>query len=469
MRKIALILLAGVLALSAVEWEVKQVTESPDRYSFDPLLVLDEEGYARVLFQQFNDRAYLKVASNATGSWVIKDIPKTTNDYSPGYSLDVDPSGNTVVAFVEWRGPMGEYTDIFLATDSSGEFLAVNITDDEAFQSSPVVKLDHEGIPHFVYTEYISETETQLFHGWVGLEGLHSEQVTENLYQDGFVGYDLVFDPLHISHVFYIGDDDHLWHTTSGEPAWIAEPLNDLSSEWPSAVADPLGSFHVAYDAGANEVHYITNMTGTWQDEVVSALGVPEAVNEKPSLALETVYGGYLGIGNPHVVWMHADAVGPYDLYYARRPEDSWLEEPVLDTPEKDELTGYGHYFAVDVEAYGHLVYCADDENYMMQVFYAKSTTPLIDVSIDENSPKLESLSLEVRGSTIHFSLHRSGTISLDLYDAAGRRVRLLASGVYNSGQHVVPINSAGLTAGVYFVHLESTNLQASAKFVLTR
>ncbi len=349
MRRIALILLTAVFVVGAVEWDVEPITEAPDRFSFDPLLSLDEQGNARVVFQQFNGRAYLKVASNATGSWVIKDIPKPSNDYSPGYSLDVDPSRNTVVAFVEWTDPMGEYTDIFLATDSTGEFVSVNITDDELFQVAPVLKLNQEGIPHLLYAVLVTEEIGELYHGWVDAGGFHSEQVTENMYPWDFLGYDLVFDPLHIPHAFYIGDDSHLWQATSGEPAWIAEQLNELSSEWPSAVADPLGSFHVAYDVGGSSIHYITNMSGTWQDELVSDLGDPEGGNERPSLALEIVYGGYLGIGNPHVVWLRPDDLGWRSIWYASKETGGWTEELAIPSGfDQGAEPGYGRYFAID-------------------------------------------------------------------------------------------------------------------------
>ena len=466
MRKPLLILLAGVLALSAAEWDIEQITDEADLWSTDPILVLDAQWHPHILFTQWNEEVHIKVASPDTELWVIDDVAIINEDIDPLYSIDVDSEGNTFVAYFDLVGM--ENTDIFVATDKEGPFTSVNVTDDEAFQAAPVIKLDHEDTPHIIYAEAVTpEDEIKISHGWLDTEGFHSEEIVDNMYQEDYIGYDLVFDPLHIPHVFYIGDDDYLWHTTSGEPAWIPEQLNDLSSEWPSAVADPLGSFHVAYDVGANEIHYITNMTGAWQDEVVSALGDPEGGNERPSLALETVYGGYLGIGNPHVVWMHADAVGPYDLYYARRPEDSWLEEPVLVTPEKDELTGYGHYFAVDVEAYGHLVYYAEDENYVTQIFYAKSTEPL--GGIAENPPQSTSLSLKVRGGAVCFSLPQTGLIRLDLYDAAGRKVQQLASGNYEAGDHSIPINSTGLAAGVYFLRLESSNSSVSGKMVKTK
>jgi hypothetical protein len=254
MRKTLLILLAGVLALSAVEWDVEQVTYEADLWSTDPILVLDAQQNPHILFTQWNEMVHLRVAIVDTEAWFIRDVAEIQG--MSYYSFDIDGDGNTFVAFADI---VGDNTDIFLATDSAGDFVSVNVTDDEAFQEAPVVKLDHEGIPHLLYMDEVGPEGFQLFHGWVDMEGLHSEQVTENLYPWEPIGHDLVFDPLHIPHVFYIGDDDHLWHTTSGEPEWIPEQLNDLSSEWPSAVAAPLGSFHVAYDVGGRMSWFLTS------------------------------------------------------------------------------------------------------------------------------------------------------------------------------------------------------------------
>jgi len=456
MRRIALMVLAGVLALSAVEWEIEQVTKGTKHYSYQPLLALDDQGYTHVLFTQWNDDVYLKVASNVIGSWVIKEVAPVTE--GPSYCLDVDSEGNTFVAFSQWLDETN--WDLFIAADTNGKFVSVNITKDEIVNVVPIVTLDHEGIPHLLYVERTTPEEVaELFYGYDDAEGFHSEQVCENLHPDYYIGFDLVFDQLYIPHAFYIGDDSHLWHTTSGEPGWIGDQLNELSSEYPSAVADASGAFHVAYDVGSNSIHYITNQSGAWQDELVSAGGGPKGWNEQPSIAIDPN-------GDPHVVWLRVNADYWHDFYYANKTTGVWVEEPITSTPEEDELPGYGHYFAIDAQGYGHLVYCADDEDGVTQIYYAKSKAPL---AIAESPTQVIPLSLELRGSWVHFSLPEAAPVRLDLYDASGRRVCCIASGIYAAGEHSVPINSDRLPTGVYFVRAESTNLQASAKFVLTR
>lgn len=470
MRKIVLILLAGVLMLSAVQWEIEQVTHEEDKWSLYPLLVLDEAGQPKVLFSQNGVENKLIVASYETEAWSFEEVAVLNEGMQSYYSMDVDSERNTFVAYSDLIGEQN--SDIFIASDTQGAFTSVNVTDDELFQAAPVLKVDILDVPHIIYAQAAApDDEIQIRHGWLDTEGFRSEPVTENLYQGGHPGYDLVFDPLNQPHIFYVGDDGYLWHAYPGEVIpWEFEPLNDMSSEWPSAVADPLGSFHVAYDVGGNDIHYITNMSGSWQDEEVVTLGGADGGNQEPSLAMEIVYGNFLGIGSPHVVYRHADADWYYDLYYAGKPAGSWVEEPILSTPGKNEWVGSGHYFAIDVQNYGHVVYAADeDDGFVAQIFYAKTKEPLAGSAVEEHPVASCPFNLEVRGSSLHLSLSYASSISLDLYDACGRLLDHLASGIYPEGEHSISINSTGLSAGVYFVRVEINGQLASVKFVLTR
>lgn len=470
MKKIALLLLAGAIALSAAEWNIEQITDASDLWSTDPLLALDAQGQPRVLFTQWNGDVQIKVAARDTDSWFIRDVATVSEEFLPYYSIDVGGDGATYVAYADWVSI--DNADIFIATDKDGSFESVNVSHDGLSQLAPVLRVDRDGMLHMLYAEAADMDEAiDLYYGWIFEDALHGELVAENMYQFDYVGYDLVFDqgPTITPHAFYIGDDSYLWHAAPGELVWMRESINELSSAWPSAVADPLGSFHVAYDVGGSSIHYISNMSGTWQDEMISDVGTPEGGNERPVLALEAVYGGYLGIGYPHVVWMHADGDWWYDFYYSSRTTGPWEEEPVTATPEYDELPGYGRYFALDIHGYGHLVYCAEDSNYVTQLFYAKSKEPLIKVAVAENPPGLAPLGLEVEGGKVLFNLPQSSSVRLSLYDAAGRMVRELASGSYPAGQSEVVVGCQNLPRGVYFARLQSGNTSASARMVVIR
>jgi hypothetical protein len=70
----------------------------------------------------------------------------------------------------------------------------------------------------------------------------------------------------------------------------------------------------------------------------------------------------------------------------------------------------------------------------------------------------------------IHFSMPRTGPVSLAIYDLGGRRVAaLLQHEVRASGQYAVPIRAEGWRAGTYFVRLEADGTTRTEKLVILR
>lgn len=67
-----------------------------------------------------------------------------------------------------------------------------------------------------------------------------------------------------------------------------------------------------------------------------------------------------------------------------------------------------------------------------------------------------------------------SGTAEVVAYDAAGRRVRMLTSGVFTTGIHTTSWdgrdeNGNDVTAGVYFLRSSSGGAQQTKKVVVIR
>ncbi len=60
-----------------------------------------------------------------------------------------------------------------------------------------------------------------------------------------------------------------------------------------------------------------------------------------------------------------------------------------------------------------------------------------------------------VRGSSaLRFSLPSASHVDLDLYDMAGRRVAVVATGAHAAGEHTARLDARDLAAGTYVVHL---------------
>lgn len=57
-------------------------------------------------------------------------------------------------------------------------------------------------------------------------------------------------------------------------------------------------------------------------------------------------------------------------------------------------------------------------------------------------------------GTRVQFALEAPGSVEVALYDITGRRVEFIRAGEQPAGAHVVRLNAAGLSAGVYFLQL---------------
>ncbi|HHF57841.1 MAG TPA: T9SS type A sorting domain-containing protein [candidate division WOR-3 bacterium] len=74
----------------------------------------------------------------------------------------------------------------------------------------------------------------------------------------------------------------------------------------------------------------------------------------------------------------------------------------------------------------------------------------------------------------VKFALPRRTKVELSVYDIQGRRVKVLAHGVYEAGYHVVRFDgrdSRGrrLSQGVYFLRLMAGDYRRTRKMVLVR
>ncbi len=465
MRKTVLALLTGVLLLSAVEWDIEQVTTGDQYWNDWPVIALDYQGNTGTAYYQYGETEdSLMYASNATGSWVIEGISHLYG----WYSLDYDSEGNAYIVFsnndVDRDFPM----DIYLATDTSGIFEMSILVEDTGDLDVPVIKLDDEDNIHFIYVHW-GEQWNELFYGWIDEEGTHTELVTDS-FGDAYSA-DFTFDLNNSPHVFYDGPGG-LWHAYQSSllanPDWALENIFESSGDYVSAATDSEGYFHLACNPGESLVSYLTNEGGAWQYEIVSDTTKEDLWPIYSSIALDPK-------GSPHIAWVVVDeGAEPMtcEIYLGSKTTGAWNREQVTSTGDQEKTPDDNHFLAIDPDGYGHIIYvdCVyGEEDDTGHVYHAKSTEPLTGSGIAERPAASNPFNLEVHGSSVHFSLPEQGSISVNLYDACGRRVQCLASGAFTAGEHAVPINSTGLAAGVYFIHAEIAERSANAKFVLTR
>jgi hypothetical protein len=67
----------------------------------------------------------------------------------------------------------------------------------------------------------------------------------------------------------------------------------------------------------------------------------------------------------------------------------------------------------------------------------------------------------------LSYSLPASGSVSISLFDASGRKLSTLKQGQETQGSHVLSVGTSGLSSGVYFVRLETTGGSVTAKMLV--
>ena len=73
------------------------------------------------------------------------------------------------------------------------------------------------------------------------------------------------------------------------------------------------------------------------------------------------------------------------------------------------------------------------------------------------------------KGGKIFFSVPKKTNVKIELFDAAGRKVEVLANKSFNAGVHSVTLTTSKLESGVYFVRMESENYHAVKKLMVIK
>ena len=89
-----------------------------------------------------------------------------------------------------------------------------------------------------------------------------------------------------------------------------------------------------------------------------------------------------------------------------------------------------------------------------------------------EGNHMINEVELADTSTRFRFRLPRAGHATLSVYDAVGRRVRVLADGSFDAGEHLgiwdgIDASGRRARAGVYFVQLRSLGLTGAQKIVL--
>lgn len=100
--------------------------------------------------------------------------------------------------------------------------------------------------------------------------------------------------------------------------------------------------------------------------------------------------------------------------------------------------------------------------------------SPFTGVEENENL-KVQNAKLEINqnpvfgGTVISYQLPVKSRISLKMYDISGREVKTLVNGKVNPGCYDIKLDARDLSAGIYFVRMNSKEFKATRKLIITK
>ncbi|MBN2378619.1 T9SS type A sorting domain-containing protein [candidate division WOR-3 bacterium] len=485
MKSAALIVLAGVTLVPAISWDIEQVTFDQDAYHVAPQVIVNPEGYARIVYGEVNEEqeeAFLTLARQTSDGWDIDTMARLSETfaydyeefyYYPVFSIDLDTADEVYAAYFDFDATVEDWvTDIYLASaDSEGFCDTSRLTDDTLFQVAPVVCVGENGEVSICYPEweYFDSYEPYIKYGWLEDDSFYSMIVTKMVVQtDEVFPMDAALDADGLAHVFFTGFDACLWHA---EPYkvdtlidWDLEKLSGTISWCPSVIPEHSGGytfFHLTCNSGEDldSICYYTNKTGEWE---------AENIGQSYNMMFYTPFTSPVALnhlGHPATVWLAFDE----GYMCSERTPTGWRDDPLPLSADEMTLSFQGGFFKISADGHGHLVYSEEDSRGFSQVFHARTAEPL-EIGIAEAPfPRHQNPVLQIRGESVRLSLPEAGLINLEIFDASGRKVERFASGYYSTGEHSIPLNTSELSAGVYFVRAEANSQAASAKFVKTK
>ena len=173
-----------------------------------------------------------------------------------------------------------------------------------------------------------------------------------------------------------------------------------------------------------------------------------------------------------HAVW-HDNRDGNPEIYYKRSIDggSSWGADTRLTNG-----TNSSYYPSVAISGQAVHVIWSDMRDGNSEIYYKRDPTGNL-LSIQNISNEIPNgFSLEQNYpnpfnpvTNINFSIPRSGSVKLVVFDVQGRVVTELVNGNYNAGSYKVDFDAAALSSGVYFYKIEAEGFTDVKKMMLVK
>jgi hypothetical protein len=467
------------------DWQIETVDYSTGSAD-DTSLALDSSNHPHIAYRDSRN-GYLKYARWDGDEWQIEIVDRIGR-YGGHPSLVMDTSDYPLISYYDYTN-----RDLKYARWDGDEWQIETVDSDGWVGEWTSLALDSDGYPHISY--HLGNPDYDVRYArWDG-----DEWQIETVESEGWAGQYISLaldssDYPHISYSYY--NDIHLNYAHWDGDEWQIETVDSSGNAGPhnSLALDSSDYPHISYQCSFT-LRYARWDGSDWQIETVDPSGYAGWFS---SLALDS--------SDYPCISYFSDDYG--DLKYAWYDDESGVEEAEIAAGICDEGVLVGWEITGDVPAGVRVLrsagedepvavsgplpgsavrwldtdaYDASDKGlkplaYWLEVTEEDGTTRRFGPSEAVNFPgPARELALDVYPSPaadlimIDYTLPEGASVTLALYDLAGRRVDTLVDAETTAGRHEFVYDASALLPGVYLAHLVTETATLTRRVVIAR
>ena len=407
-------------------------------------LALDDTGNPHIAYAGLSG---LRHAFRVGATWTTETIDGLGGPYN---DIQVDSQGDVHVSY-RLAGPGGG--SIRYAVRSGGVWMYEFVADPGTVANSTPLALDSQELPRVAFRQV---GPNRL---WYAIRSAASWS-TEVVDTAGAVYSSLALDATDAPRIAYHHTDGTLFqlrYAYKSGGVWTREVV-DIGGQWCSLALDAQGNPHVSYVGQALRMRYARKSAGVWTIEVVDT----QIANHATSIALDP-------LGNPSISYWTMNR-----LQYARKSGGVWVREIA-----NASSANVGTYSSLALDPLGRAsISCENAANsdliYVVRV--GDSSAVGVELPAVPLGGELVVAPNPARGGNTELFLRLSHVTPVDvaIYDAAGRRIRTLASDVPDARALRLRWDGrddAGRSAapGIYLIRADDGRQERTARVVLVR
>ena len=273
--------------------------------------------------------------------------------------------------------------------------------------------------------------------------------------------------------LFFTGDVADIYVSTKSGDQWsaaskVGNPISTSSEEWHPTVT----SEGTLYFCSTRDGDYFIYRSRLNEGQYTEAERLSNTINTPGYGAWDP----YIAADESYIIFtsQRPGGYGRADQYISYRGEDStWSEPKNIGSPINTSAIEYGSYVSFDGEYYffsrpegwGANI---EADMYWVDANFIDSIKSGITVEDKEYLELKQNYPNPFNTFTIiPYSISKTSSVELNVYDILGNKVRTLVKETQQAGDYKVPFNTEDLSSGIYFCRLSADGITSKEKKML--